>query len=221
MERVCRITGKKFEITDKDLEFYQKMDVPPPTICPDERSRKRMTYRNERHLYKNTDCITGKEIISTFAPDSGYRNCEIGVWYSDKVDNFKHGRDFDFSRPFFDQFNDLMHDVTLPALATINTVNSDYANYVDGAKNCYLFFASDNGEDCYYVSYIWECKNCVDCYGLLKSELCYECVDCRNCFKTMFSQFCMQCSDCVFCLDCKSCDNCFGSSGLRHKKYVY
>lgn len=221
MERICRITGKSFEITDKDLEFYRKINVPPPTICPQERERRRMAWRNERNLYKSTSSETGKEIISVFGPELGYNACELPIWYSDQIDNSKYAQDFDFNRPFFEQFDELLRKVTLPALATVNTVNSEYGQYVDGAKNCYLIFASDNCEDCYYVSYIWECKNCVDCYGALKCELCYECLDCKNCYKTLYSQFCMQCSDCEFCFDCKSCEYCFGSSGLRHKKYTF
>jgi len=56
----CRLSGKEFVITDRDLEFYDKISpvfgekkysLPTPTLCPDERKRKRMMMRNDRALY--------------------------------------------------------------------------------------------------------------------------------------------------------------------------
>jgi hypothetical protein len=56
----CRISGEEFIITDKDLEFYDKVSpifggkkysIPSPTLCPDERARRRYAYRNNRHVY--------------------------------------------------------------------------------------------------------------------------------------------------------------------------
>jgi hypothetical protein len=57
----CRLSGKEFFVTDKDLEFYDKIspvfsekkyDIPSPTLCPDERMRRRLLWRNEYRIYK-------------------------------------------------------------------------------------------------------------------------------------------------------------------------
>ena len=35
--KVCAVSGQQFSITDEDLRFYEKMGVPEPTLCPQER----------------------------------------------------------------------------------------------------------------------------------------------------------------------------------------
>ena len=53
----CRLSGCEFFVTDKDLEFYDKISpvfagkkyvLPSPTLCPDERIRRRLAWRNDR-----------------------------------------------------------------------------------------------------------------------------------------------------------------------------
>jgi len=62
MMQECRVSKKAFEITEEDLAFYDKISpvfngtkysIPPPTLSPDERLRRRWTFRNERSLYNN------------------------------------------------------------------------------------------------------------------------------------------------------------------------
>lgn len=62
MERkACRVSGTTFPIYQSDLAFYdkisptfagEKFQVPRPTLCPEERQRRRMAWRNERFLIK-------------------------------------------------------------------------------------------------------------------------------------------------------------------------
>jgi hypothetical protein len=44
-------TKKEFEITDSDLEFYKKMGVSEPTLCPEEREKRRLAWQNMGSLY--------------------------------------------------------------------------------------------------------------------------------------------------------------------------
>jgi hypothetical protein len=68
----CLLSGQDFVITDKDLEFYdrispvfrgKKYSIPSPTLCPDERQKRRLSFRNERKLYKRTCDKTGRETV--------------------------------------------------------------------------------------------------------------------------------------------------------------
>jgi hypothetical protein len=71
--------GEPFAIFQSDLDFYEKVSpiyggkkylLPTPTLCPEERWRRRLLFKNERALFKNTCALTGKPIISIHAPDS-------------------------------------------------------------------------------------------------------------------------------------------------------
>jgi hypothetical protein len=186
-----------------------------------------MAFRNERILYKRKSDFSGKDIFSMYAPasatatagEAGYKVYEKEVWVSDAWDPLSYGRDYDFSRPFFEQFNELLHDVPLKNLNVVNGVRSDYSNNFTDPKNCYLCFNGNNSEDCMYSHGLTECRDCVDVSHLGKSESCYDsfwitsgnrnigCVNCENSYNTWFSKNCVGCSDCIGCV------------GLRKKQY--
>ena len=113
-------------MTDKDVEFYEKISptfagqkylIPSPTLCPDERMRRRLSWRNERKLYHGKCAKTGNQIISTYSHDKDYTVYDPKVWNSDDWSPFEFCADFDFSRPFFPQFDALMKRTPKPALA--------------------------------------------------------------------------------------------------------
>ena len=47
-KRTCTVSSKEFTITEDDLKFYEKMGVPVPTLCPEERMRRRRAPYLER-----------------------------------------------------------------------------------------------------------------------------------------------------------------------------
>lgn len=101
-------------MTDKDLAFYDKVSplfngkkysIPSPTLCPDERTRRRLSWRNERVFYRRKCDKTGKEVVSLYAPNKPFVVYDQHFWREDDTwSTGDLGRPFDFSRPFFDQF---------------------------------------------------------------------------------------------------------------------
>ena len=81
MQRTCANAwcSKPFELTQDDLSLLEKVspvisgirfDLPPPTLCPNCRQQRRLTYRNERVFYHRPCAKTRKDVISIYAPDS-------------------------------------------------------------------------------------------------------------------------------------------------------
>lgn len=218
--RHCALTKEAFAITDKDLSFYQMMDVAAPEICPDERQRKRLSWRNEINLYKRKCDLTGREIISLYSPDKPYKVFDHQEWYGDKWDALAYGRPFDFNRAFFEQFEELFLEVPKIGLIVLgDNENSEYTNDNYKLKNCYLVFDGEQGLDCMYGETFAIVKSCIDFLHLSESEFCYECVNCAKCYNVNFSSFCNNCSDSYFLMDCRGCRNCFGCCNLRQKQY--
>lgn len=218
--QTCKINGKSFEITDKDQAFYAKMGVPLPTLCPEERQRRRLLWRNERNIYHRTCDSCKKPVISMIHPSSKLVSYCHSCWWGDKWDGLSYGRDFDFNQPFFEQFAELK--AVVPQMGLCNdssNVNSDYVNQTSYQKNCYLVFDADYCEDAYYTHLGKSSRDVMDCLRVFECELCYECVDCRGCYGLAFGQNCDSCSSSFFLKDCKSCRNCFGCVGLRSKEY--
>lgn len=158
--------------------------------------------------------------MSVYNPDQPFKIYCLDCFYSDKWDVLEYGRDFDFNRPFFEQFWEL--EVAVPKLTlqlSSDVINSEYCNHVAASKNCYLIFASVNNEDCMYCNYVSNSKNVLDGLRVSRSELMYECVDCYDSYNLKFSQQCHGCHDSSFLYNCRGSSNCFLSSNLVNKSY--
>ncbi|MFA7192220.1 MAG: hypothetical protein WC089_02910 [Candidatus Paceibacterota bacterium] len=192
------------------------MKTVPPTYCPNCRMAKRLTFRNERTFYKRPCDMCKKDIITVYSPDSPYTVYCHDCWWGDAWDPKSFGKDYDFSKSFFEQYKELQHEVPRIGLMAFNNVRSEYTNGSAENKDCYLIFAADYNEDCMYGRLLQRDKQCVDCAFLHESELCYECIDCRQCFKTMYSEQCQSSSDLLFCYNMRDSQNCILCTNGRH-----
>ena len=226
--KICTKCSTSFDITDKDLEFYEKISpifgwtkylIPTPTLCPDCRAQRRFSARNERNLYKRKCDATGKDILSIFSPDKKNIVYSADYWWSDKWNPLDYGKDFDFSRPCFTQFQELMESVPLLNLLWANNENSEYINLTADCKNCYIVMESSNDEDCYYGYWLQQSKNCCDCSFIHQCENSYEIQNCFFCYHLIFSNNSESCSYGGYLNDCKWCKNCFFCVNLVNKEY--
>ncbi|MBU2260203.1 hypothetical protein KKC44_06415 [Patescibacteria group bacterium] len=230
MQNICNQCSAKFNVSDEDVIFYEKVSpifkekkysIPPPTLCPECRQQRRISWRNERNLYKRKCSLCSSEHISIYSPDKNFNVLCSDCWWSDKWSGLDYGRNFNFSRPFFEQFQELINVAGLISFFGRNNQNSEYVNQETDDKNCYMNAGGHYNEDCYYCTYSLWGKNNVDCYWVNKCELCYECNHCEHCNNCFGLKDCNQCSDCMFCTECTGCNNCFGSYGLKHKEYYF
>ena len=147
--KTCRVSGTKFPIYQSDLDFYDKISptfdgkkfqIPTPTLCPEERHRRRMAWRNERTLYKRKCDASEKQIISVYSPESPYTVYDQKERRSDKWNPLDYGQEYDASRGLFDQLHELMLKVPRVSIVNTNSENSEYTNYTGSNKDCYLVF---------------------------------------------------------------------------------
>jgi len=216
----CQNCKNDFIIEADDFAFYEKMKVPAPTWCPECRLTKRLQWRNERSLFKRKCNLCGQDKILMYPKDSPYTVYCYSCWWSDKWDGQFYERDYNFSKPFFEQFKELF--VKVPRMGIIQqheNINSEYTNRVSDNKNCYLIFAAANNENCSYGTSFWDTKDSLDCYNVHASELCYECIDVYSSNRLIYSQECNSCSSSAFLLNCRNCTDCFGCVNLRNKNY--
>ncbi len=221
MKKSCTVSGKEFEITDDDLKFYEKMGVSAPTLCPDERQRRRISFRNFRNFYHRKCDATGKKIISMYSPENKFPIYENSYWWSDKWDGYSYEMDFDFSRSFFEQYKELSEKVPRIDTVKVNCENSIYTNFAFHSKNCYLVFGCIKNEDCCYGNIVWHSKNCIDCLYVYRCELCSNSVDLVDCYDVHCSTESANCSESYFLHDCRNCKNCFGCTNLRNAQYCF
>ncbi len=219
--RACANCGAQFTLEPADFAFYERVKVPPPGWCFDCRIVRRMSFRNERTLYKRKCGAPGhsEELISIFSEDNPQRVFDHSTWWSDSWDPLEYGMGMDFARPFLRQVKDLWTQVPDVALLNINPVNSDYCSITEGNKNCYLVFGGDFNENTAYSTYIFNSKECLDNYWVSKSEHAYETVDCISCSRLSWSRYCESCYNSAFLFNCRNCHDCFGCTNLVNGAY--
>ncbi|MBI4599410.1 hypothetical protein HY732_00635 [Candidatus Uhrbacteria bacterium] len=219
--RTCQKCQTRFPIEERDLAFYISVNVPEPTFCPTCRARRRMAWINFHSLYNRKLTDGGKNVISMYSPDKQFNVVEDSAWWGDTYDQTSYGRNYDFSRPFFTQFQELLRVAPLPHLHRdfSRMENSNYCNACTGLKNCYLCMAADEAEDTYYGFKIEKLKNCVDVSFTNNSELCGNSAFLSECYNVQFSEHCENSNDLSFCSDCNGCTSCVGCINLRNKSY--
>lgn len=216
----CQSCKAKFEISSEDFGFYEKMKVPPPTFCPDCRSRRRLLFRNERNLYRRKCDVTGKNIISIYSPDSKHKVCDKEYWYTDKFDPMEYGMDIDWNKPFLEQFKELSLKIPMPSLRVEISENCEYNSDMSESKDCYLCARTHKCQRMLYTYRGNSSSDCVDCFQVVdKSELLYQSMECITCSRSQYLYFCDQCVDSYFLYNCQNCMNCFMSANLRNKQY--
>jgi len=217
--KACKNCDIEFQVTDKDQEFYKRIDVSEPTFCRVCRHQRRLAVRNESSLYRRKCDLCGKDVVSIYSEDKPFKQYCSACFFGDKWDGKAFGRDFDFNRSFFEQFVELQKEVPRLNTGSLNNENSEYTNFCGDCKNCYMTIASEKAEDCYYCKLCQTNKNCCDSDYLWDSELCYDCVNIHNCYHCVGCIQSQNSSDCYFSYDIKSCKNCIFCYNLSNKEY--
>ena len=141
-----------------------------------------------------------------YDPDGGIMSYCGQCWWSDKWDPLSYGKEYDFSRPFFEQFSELIRSVPHQNLVSIYStlINSDYVNMNHELKNCYWLFNSDYDENCLYSEEVERSKDCVDTTMIESTQFAYESLNCAKCYQIYYSVDCENSHDIWFSKDRKS-----------------
>ncbi len=153
--------------------------------------------------------------------DSAPISCS-DCWNGTQRDPFSNGKDYDFSRSFFDQLKELF--AVSPRFFSYQfgtLVNSDFTNFSKDNKNAYLSYSVTDCEDVMYSETIDKSKNSMDCYATQKADGCSYNVDCEGNYNTHFAVKSQNCIDSYFVYDCSNCQNCYLSSNLRNQQYYF
>src|SRR3989344_3836089 len=223
--KICQNCKELFTIEPDDFSFYEKLNVPPPTFCPDCRQQRRLAWRNDIILSSRNCTLCNKPIVSIYAPDSGMTAYCQKCWWGDGWEPKEYRQDYDPSKSFFEQFIELQRRV--PALTMVNdneirSINSEYTHDFSLGKNCYMTFVAWKLEDCLYNYYAINCKEVVDAlYSMGDCELTYETVYTEKCYGCKYVYYSGLLSNCSFVYDCRDCTDCFMCVGLRHKRYCF
>jgi hypothetical protein len=212
----CEKCNKNFEVLTDDIPFYEKMDLPLPTMCPDCRFKYLLAFWMFGRFRIAKSALSGKTIITVFPESVPFPIYDRTEFLSDAWDSLTYGRDYDSSRPFIEQIIQLQSKVPHPHQVGIKNLNCEWTDDVWESKDVYL---SRSGAWCECINYSYRMvssKNCIDL------TYCWELEYCLYCFKSYNLKYSFNSRDCIdssFLYDCRNCQNCFMSWNLRNQKY--
>ncbi|MCP6719898.1 MAG: hypothetical protein KJI72_01045 [Patescibacteria group bacterium] len=227
--RKCAWSGKspyclkEFEIIERDIEFYNLLRVPPPTLCPNCRRQRRLTFGHTIKLYKRS-CDAPRhdeQVVSFVSPVKDFTVYDFKFYRSAGWDPLKYGQEYEVSEPFFDTYYEKLRSV-VPQPTIIRDpycINSDYTLGGRDLKNGYYVSGGWRSENISYSMSVFNSRDSIDCYSIWKCEQCYESVLTKKCYRCDYAYFSNDCLDCAFIYDCRNCSDCFGCVNLRNKKY--
>ncbi len=220
--KICQNCKQDFTIEPEDFGFYEKIKVPPPTFCPECRMIRKMSWRNERVLYKDKCKLCNKHIITVYDPNSNLNVYCRECWISDKWDAGAFGREFEWDKDFMSQFSRLLREVPL-FLLDMKGLNSDseYCNYSGGCKNCYLCFSVVDGEDSKYISNSQDISQCFDASNIKNSELCNQAVESEKVYSSVYVEQSKEVINSSFIFGSSNVGHCFMVANLRNQNYVF
>ncbi len=224
----CKDCNKEFNINFFEIKFLSKLspkinekieNLPLPKQCPGCREKNRIAFRNEFNFFKRKCSLTKKTIVSIYPEDTEFPVYDQKVWWSDDFDPYEYGKDFDFSKTFFEQYNELNKRVPKFAIGNAKSENSEYTNYSAENRNCYICAGSSFNENCYYCSRVTNSKYVCDSYSLDKCEYCYFCASSSTLYGSAYSINCQSSSNLFLCDNCVGCKDCFGCTDLNGSQY--
>jgi len=216
----CQNCKKDFTIEPEDFNYYEKINVPPPTWCPPCRMERRLSVDNSWFPFWRNCNKCEKKMLSMFSPEKKLTVYCQHCWWSDSWDGTEYAMDYDPSRPFLEQVKELAMKTPYSALESTYTTlkNCEYSNSIAYSKNCFMTIWADFCEDVYYSSILNTLKWSSDCIRGWKSELCYGSRSFIRGYRVFFSEECDDCVDVWFSRNCYGSTNCIGCVNLRGAK---
>ncbi len=206
------------EVDEKTGMWKLKCKIPTPTLCPEERQRRRLAFRNERKLYKRTCVFSWKEIISIYSPDQDFKVYDQNIWRSDKWDAFDYGKAINFKTNPIDTISTIIKEIPWLNLMDMENENSIYTNYTLLSKNVYMCNDTMNAEDVYYSNIIKDSAHCLDLTDCKNCEQSGYLVRCQHAFNSFYCYDCKHITKCMFVENSSNCENCLFCYTIHGKK---
>lgn len=215
----CQITKLPFTISEAEARAYARFDLPLPTVCPEERIRRLLAFRNAGKYFWRNCAVSDVRLPSSYASGIPFPVVATVDELRGSKDPKTFGSPFDQNTSFFQQLYALWAKVPRLAVAGCQLESCIATQNSYRASNCVLVSNSVDVERCMYSDSLHDCVECVDCLFLRHSSSCYECINCRYSKNLRFSQHCTYCSDSWFLSGCEDCHNCIFCVNLSGCSY--
>jgi len=217
-EHTCELSGKKWDMSEEEIGWYKKLNVPPSKLHPRTRWYATSGFFVENQWWWNKHAETGEPVLTGVHPATGLRVLPDEEWF-DK-DFSEKGTDYQTDQPFFDQFRKLQLAVPTNATRNFQKVENSIAMGSGKCVNSYFVCASEAKNSFFTLTSIelegtcmavWS-DSATDCFMLSDSSEVHSSKFVIDSYQVLNSQF--------VCL-CKDVADCFFVTNQSHKRFMW
>ena len=217
--KVCVDCKEEFIIDSGDLTLYEKVGLKIPEWCFFCRTKQYFAFFVFGKFRKGVSDLSGESLITVLPSNARYPIYKSDAWRGDGWDAISFGKDYDPSKPFFDQLRELQEKIPRPHQVGENNTNCDWCDDAWESRNCYLTRSFLKCENVSYGHRVIEVKDSLDIVYSSNLQNSYDCLFCYSSFNLNFSENSKDCIESYFLFDCRNCQNCFMCWNLRNKQY--
>jgi hypothetical protein len=219
LTKICEHCQQNFIITEGELALYKKVEIELPTLCNFCRIKLHLSFWMFGKFRKGKSDLSGESLITVLPEKNRYPIYTLHEWHSDKWDAMSFGQDYDPTKPFFKQLQDLQGKIPRPHQNGTKNTRCDWCDDVWNCKDSYLSRSMIDCENLFYSYRNLRVKNSIDVIVCFDSEKCFNSENCYNSYKLFYSRHSRDCIESFFLYDCRNCQNCFMCWNLRNKSY--
>jgi hypothetical protein len=219
-ERVCRISGETWDLTDEEIDWCRRFHVPPSEVHPIVRLKMLLAHNTDLTLWWKPHAVTGEPILTFVHPDNRVKIVRDKEWVS--LENTDFGRDANVDLPFFEQLDSLYVETPFRALSESGDSTNTIGMAAFKCTDSFMIFGCVGIERSSYIygsSFVSDSVDVTASFGGITDG--YHVNHSRSlhqCFVALESHDCL---NSAFLFDCRNCEFCFGATNQRNKKYLW
>jgi hypothetical protein len=217
-ERICVLTGEKWLMTEEEIGWYKKFNVPPSTRSPKARWLSMAHFSTGYQWWWNKHFDTGEPVLTFIHPASDIKVLPDKEWFS--RDFSAVTLDYDLEKSFFTQLRILQEKIPMAATSTVVPAENSIAQASFGDQDSYFVLAS-RSKSSFYSSLLLDAENCSDCLTGMNLIDCNNVIHSERLHNCRYARESYDCLNCFFVFDCRNCEHCFGATNQRNKKYLW
>lgn len=217
-ERICAITGEKWDMTEEEIGWYRKFNVPPSTISPVNRWRLMTSYFCGWQWWYAKHPETGKPVLSFVHPATGYKVLPEKEWFQKDFSHITH--EYNSEQPFFEQFYQMHKQI--PVTSSIDVKESiNSISLVSLGDEDSFFTLGCRAKRSFNCSCALDIEDCAEIVWADNLQNCFNVTQSNNLFGCRYVKESRDCINSMLLFDCRNCENCFGAFNKRNKKYLW
>lgn len=216
-ERTCKLTGRKWNMSEEELGWYKHFNVPPSAYHPLTRMHILTGFFVGYQWWNNKSAEDGKPFLTPAHPGSGIKVVPDKTWFDRDYSNIIREDD---GRGVFEIMEELVHEIPITGQRNLVPPVNSIATISAGDENSYFMNASRSKNTLFGMNAL-DTENSAEIYQSYGVNNSYNVVHSDRIFNCRYIQESRDCLNSMFLFDCRNCEDCFMATNKRNAKFIF